>query len=152
VRTVADMASKFGCPIGLSDHTMGTAASVAAVAMGAAIIEKHFTLARADGGPDAAFSLEPAELAQLVRDCRAAWEALGGAEYRRSGTEQANRQFRRSLYVVRDVRAGTVLTDKDIRSIRPGFGLEPKRLGEVLGRTARRDLARGEPLAMDMLD
>ncbi len=152
LRMIPRLAEDFGCVAGLSDHTMGTAASVAAVSLGAAIIEKHFTLARADGGPDAAFSLEPAELAQLTRDCRAAWEALGRADYRRSATEESNRQFRRSLYVVRDVKRGAALTEKDVRSIRPGFGLEPRRLGEVLGRTARRDLAKGEPVALDMLD
>ena len=149
---IPKLAADFGCVAGLSDHTHGTAAAVAAVALGACIIEKHFTLARADGGPDAAFSLEPAELEALVRDCRGAWEALGAADYRRGEAESANRQFRRSLYIVRDVQKGRVLTAQDVRSIRPGFGLEPARLPEVLGRTARRDLARGEPLALDMID
>jgi N-acetylneuraminate synthase len=146
------LAADFDCVTGLSDHTPGTAAAVAAVALGACIIEKHVTLRRADGGPDAAFSLEPEELAALVRDCRNAFEALGGADYRRGEAESANRQFRRSLYVVRDVRKGHRLTAEDVRSIRPGFGLEPARLSEVLGRPARRDLARGEPLALDMID
>ena len=124
---------------------------MAAVALGARIIEKHFTLARADGGPDAAFSLEPAELKQLVDDCRHAWEALGVAQYRRSETEVHNRQFRRSLYVVRDVPAGRVLTGEDVRSIRPGFGLDPARLPDVLGRKAARALKRGEPFGLDMI-
>jgi sialic acid synthase SpsE len=114
VRTVADMAQRFDCPIGLSDHTHGTAASVAAIALGACVIEKHFTLARADGGPDAAFSLEPAEFTALVRDCKA-------------------------------------LSRANVRSIRPGSGLPPAELDKVLGRTAARDLKRGEPLAWDML-
>jgi pseudaminic acid synthase len=148
---IARLAADFGCVTGLSDHTPGTAAAVAAVALGAGIIEKHFTLARADGGPDAAFSLEPAELKQLVDDCRHAHAALGVAEYRRGETEAHNRQFRRSLYVVRDVAAGQVLTTADVRSIRPGFGLEPARLPEVLGRKAARALRRGEPFAVDMI-
>ncbi len=152
LRMVAQLAKDYGCVTGLSDHTPGTAASVAAVALGACIIEKHFTLARADGGPDSAFSLEPDELARLVADCRAAWEALGSAAYRRSDAETANRQFRRSLYVVRDVPAGAVLTAADVRSIRPGFGLAPKALPEVLGRTAARALKRGEPFAWGMVE
>jgi N-acetylneuraminate synthase len=151
LRMVARLAADFACVAGLSDHTPGTAAAVAAVALGACIIEKHFTLARADGGPDAAFSLEPAELKALVADCRHAWEALGAAVYARGETESANRQFRRSLYVVRDVPKGAVITAEDVRSIRPGYGLEPKRLPEVIGRRASRDLRRGQPLHPDML-
>ncbi len=152
LRMVPRLAEDFGCVAGLSDHTPGVAAAVAAVALGACIIEKHFTLARSDGGPDSAFSLEPVELARLVEDCRHAWEAMGQADYRRGPAETANRQFRRSLYVVRDVPEGGVITEADVRSIRPGFGLEPKRLPEMIGRTARRDLARGEPFALDMID
>jgi len=151
VRTVADMAERFACPVGLSDHTMGTAASVAAVAMGASVIEKHFTLARADGGPDAAFSLEPAEFKALVDDTKAAWKALGRAHYDLLGSERGNLQFRRSLYVTADVKAGEPLSRANIRSIRPGNGLAPAHLEEVLGRKAARDLTRGEPLAWDML-
>jgi pseudaminic acid synthase len=151
VRTVADMAGRFRCPVGLSDHTMGTAASVAAVAMGASVIEKHFTLARADGGPDAAFSLEPAEFKALVDDTKAAWKALGRAHYDLLGSERGNLQFRRSLYVAADVKAGEPLTRGNVRSIRPGNGLAPAHLEAVLGRKAKRDLARGEPLAWDML-
>jgi N-acetylneuraminate synthase len=151
VRTVADMAQRFGCPIGLSDHTHGSAASVAAIAMGASVIEKHFTLARSDGGPDAAFSLEPAEFSSLVRDCKDAWKALGRAHYDLLGSEKANRQFRRSLYVTADVKAGEPLTRANVRSIRPGNGLAPAHLDEVLGKPAARDLARGEPLAWDMV-
>ena len=152
LRMIPRLAADFGCVAGLSDHTPGTAAAVAAVALGACIIEKHFTLDRADGGPDAAFSLEPAELAGLVADCRDAWEALGGADYKRGEIESSNKQFRRSLYVTRDVRKGAVLTPSDVRSIRPGYGLEPKRLPEVLGRVAARDLTRGEPFALEMID
>ncbi|WP_310541077.1 pseudaminic acid synthase [Phenylobacterium sp.] len=151
VRTVADMAGRFGCPIGLSDHTPGTAASVAAVAMGACVIEKHFTLARSDGGPDAAFSLEPDEFKALVDDTRAAWAALGRAHYDVLGSERGSLLFRRSLYVTADVKAGEALTRANVRSIRPGNGLAPAHFDAVLGRTAGRDIARGEPLAWDML-
>jgi N-acetylneuraminate synthase len=151
VRTVTDMARRFGAPIGLSDHTPGTAASVAAVAMGACVIEKHFTLARSDGGPDAAFSLEPAEFTTLVNDCKAAWKSLGRVHYDVLGSESGSLQFRRSLYVVADVKAGATLTKANVRSVRPGNGLPPADLDKVLGRPATRDLARGEPLAWDML-
>jgi pseudaminic acid synthase len=151
VRTVADMGQRFASPIGLSDHTHGTAAAVAAIAMGASVIEKHFTLARADGGPDAAFSLEPAEFAALVRDCKDAWTALGRAHYDVLGSERGSLQFRRSLYVTAEVKAGEPLTRANVRSVRPGYGLPPAHLDEVLGRPAARDLARGEPLAWDML-
>jgi pseudaminic acid synthase len=151
VRTVADMAGRFDCPIGLSDHTHGAAASVAAIALGASVIEKHFTLARSDGGPDAAFSLEPAEFSALVRDCKDAWTALGRAHYDLLGSEKANRQFRRSLYVAADVKAGQALSRANVRSIRPGNGLPPADMDKVLGRVAARDLKRGEPLAWDMV-
>lgn len=151
VRTVPDMMARFDCPVGLSDHTPGTAASVAAVALGACVIEKHFTLARADGGPDAAFSLEPAEFKALVDDVRAAWTALGRPHYDLLGAEQGNIQFRRSLYVTADVKAGEVISRQNVRSVRPGLGLAPDHLETVLGRVARRDLSRGEPLAWDMV-
>ena len=151
VRTVADMAARFDGPVGLSDHTHGVAASVAAIALGASVIEKHFTLARADGGPDAAFSLEPAEFTALVADCKAAWKTLGRAHYDLLGSERANRAFRRSLYVAADVKAGEPFSRANVRSIRPGNGLPPADLDAVLGRPAARDLKRGEPLAWDMV-
>lgn len=151
VRTVADMAQRFGVPIGLSDHTPGIAASVAAVAMGACVVEKHFTLARADGGPDAAFSLEPAEFTALTADCKNAWKALGRAHYDTLGSERGSLLFRRSLYVTANVKAGEPLTRANVRSIRPGNGLAPAHLDEVLGKAASRDIARGEPLAWDMV-
>lgn len=151
VRTVADMAQRFDCPIGLSDHTPGTAASVAAVAMGACAVEKHFTLARADGGPDAAFSLEPNEFSALVRDTKDAWASLGRAHYDVLGSEGTSLLFRRSLYVTADVAAGERLSRANVRSVRPGNGLPPAALDEVLGRPAARPLKRGEPLAWDML-
>jgi len=151
VRTVTDMAARFGTPIGLSDHTPGTAASVAAVAMGACAVEKHFTLARADGGPDAAFSLEPSEFAALVRDTRDAWASLGRAQYDVLGSERGSLLFRRSLYVTAPVKAGEVLTKANVRSVRPGNGLPPAELDKVLGKTATRDLAFGEPLDWSMV-
>jgi len=151
VRTVPDLARRFGVVTGLSDHTPGSAAAVAAVALGAAIIEKHFTLARTDGGPDASFSLEPAEFTALVRDCKAAWSALGSATYDQLGSERAAAGHRRSLYVAANVRAGETLTEANIRSVRPGYGLAPKHLPEVLGCKAARDLKFGEPLDWSMV-
>lgn len=151
LRAIPNLAADFGCLVGLSDHTPGTAAAVAAVALGACVIEKHVTLARTDGGPDFAFSLEPHELAALVRDCSDAWTALGEGGYRRGEDETGNRQFRRSLYVVRDVVEGEILTSDCIRSIRPGFGLPPRHLPDVLGRRAARALTRGEPVTWDMV-
>ena len=146
LRTLADLADDFGVVVGLSDHTPGTACAVAAVAVGASVIEKHFTLRRADGGPDAAFSLEPVEFKRLVEDCRSAWLSLGHAGYERSAAERENLMFRRSLYVVKDVAAGEELTSRNIQSIRPGFGLAPKHLSEILGRRAAHPLKRGDPL------
>jgi pseudaminic acid synthase len=151
LRTMPDLAAAHGTLVGLSDHTMGTAVAVAAVALGACVIEKHFTLARADGGVDSAFSLEPDELARLVADCRDAWAALGTVHYEEVEAEAAGRDHRRSLYVVADVRKGEVLTAENVRSIRPGHGMAPKHLNEVLGKPAARDLKRGEPLAWDQI-
>jgi len=152
LKTMLDLATSFGAVPGLSDHTHGIAVSVAAVALGACFIEKHFTLRRADGGPDAAFSLEPDELKDLVDGCRTAWQALGRVHYDPKGSEQGNETFRRSLYVVADIKAGAELTDSNVRSIRPGLGLPPKHLPDVIGRVAARDLKRGEALAWDMLE
>jgi pseudaminic acid synthase len=151
VRTVPDLAERFGVVSGLSDHTVGSAVAVASIALGGCVVEKHFTLARADGGPDAAFSLEPEEFSTLVEDCKRAWRSLGHPTYDLQGCEQGSVAFRRSVYVVRDVRAGEELTRENVRSIRPGYGLPPKHLPEVLGRRASRDLKRGEPLAWDAL-
>lgn len=151
VRTVPDLARRFGVIAGLSDHTPGTVASVAAVALGASVIEKHFTLSRDDGGPDSGFSLEPGEFRQLVTDCRNAWLALGTASYDLKGAESQNVSFRRSLYVVADIAAGEALTPANIRSIRPGHGLAPRHWDQVIGRTAARALKRGEPLGWEMV-
>lgn len=152
LRTIEALTAAFGVQIGLSDHTLGSAVAVASIARGATIIEKHMTLARADGGPDADFSLEPAEFKQLVDDCRMAHAALGAPIHDRKGVGGANAQFRRSLYVVADVAEGEVLTEAHVRSIRPGLGLAPKHLPEVLGKRAARDLKRGEPLDWSMVD
>lgn len=146
VRTVPHLAQAFGVVSGLSDHTPGGAVSVASIALGGAVIEKHFTIARADGGPDAAFSLEPDEFRTLVEDCKRAWRALGRVTYDLCGSERGSLKFRRSLYVVEDIAEGEALTRKNIRSIRPGFGLAPRHIGGVIGARANRPLARGEPL------
>jgi pseudaminic acid synthase len=151
LRTMANMAQGFDVPVGLSDHTMGIAVPVAAVALGAVAIEKHFTLARADGGPDSAFSLEASELKEMVAACRAARAALGRVDYGVSPGEGGGRLVRRSLYVVEDIAAGMALTEANVRSIRPGFGMLPKHLPEVLGRPATRSLKRGEPLDWSMI-
>lgn len=150
--TIPDLAERLGVATGLSDHTMGVAVPIAAVAQGAVMIEKHVTLRRADGGPDAAFSLEPEELKTLVEGVRTAWEAFGKPHYERKESEKGNVIFRRSLYVVEDVAAGEMLTDVNVRSIRPGHGLAPKHLPDVLGHRASRDLKRGEPFAIDMVE
>ena len=152
IRTVQHLGEAFGCVSGLSDHTMGSAVAVAAVALGGAVIEKHFTTARADGGPDAAFSLEPAEFSALVDDCKRAWRALGRISYDLCGSEQGNVVFRRSLYVVKDVERGARFTRDNVRSIRPGFGLPPRFLPEVLGKKATRDIVRGTALASGMFE
>lgn len=149
LRRIAGLAAHFGCPVGLSDHTLGIEVAIAAVALGACLIEKHFTLRRSDGGPDAAFSLEPDELAALVRGARAAFEALGTGAPARSEVEHGNMAFRRSLYVVRDIDAGETFTAENLRSIRPGFGLPPRHLPEILGKRASRALARGTALTWD---
>lgn len=151
LRAIPRLANEFGVVAGLSDHTPGVTAPIAAVALGARIIEKHVTLSRADGGPDAAFSLEPAELALLTQSCRDAFFALGQEDLRRGIGETGNKQFRRSLYITRDIPAGAALTEDAVRSIRPGFGLAPKHLWDVLGKTAARDLKRGEPLDWSMV-
>jgi N-acetylneuraminate synthase len=149
VRTVPDLAERFGVVSGLSDHTFGSAVAVASIALGGCVVEKHFTLRRADGGPDSAFSLEPDEFKTLVEDCKRAWRALGKASYDLQGCERGNLAFRRSIYVVRDLAAGDELTAENIRSIRPGYGLPPKHLPDVIGRHAARDLKRGDPLKLE---
>ena len=151
VRTVPDLADRFGVVTGLSDHTFGSAVAVASIALGGCVVEKHFTMRRADGGPDSAFSLEPDEFRTLVQDCKRAWRALGQPTYDLQGSERGSVELRRSLYVVRDVAAGEEITNENVRSIRPGHGLPPKHMPEVLGRRASRDLKRGEPLNWDLV-
>lgn len=146
LRTLPHLAEAFGVVVGLSDHTLGTTVAVAATALGAAIVEKHLTLRRDDGGPDAAFSLEPDEFAAMAEACRTAWAALGRVDYGRKPSERGNLVFRRSLYVVADIEKGETFTPRNVRSIRPGHGLPPKFLPLVLGRRARVRLRRGTPL------
>jgi pseudaminic acid synthase len=146
------LAVRYDCPIGLSDHSLGIEVALASVALGACMIEKHFTLARGDGGPDAAFSLEPAELVALVKGVRTAHAAIGRADYGRAPSEQPNMAFRRSLYAVKDIAAGETLNEQNVRSIRPGYGLAPKHLPEILGRRARQSIARGTPMSLDLVD
>ena len=146
ILTIPHMRELFGCEVGLSDHTMGVGVSVASVALGATVIEKHFTLNRADGGVDSTFSMEPAEMAQLVVETERAWQALGQVSYGPTDAERKSIVFRRSLYVVKHLKAGDVLTKDNVRAIRPGLGLPPKYLEEVLGRTLNQDVARGTAL------
>jgi pseudaminic acid synthase len=149
--TIPALRDRYGCQVGLSDHTLGVGAAVASVALGATIIEKHFTLRRADGGMDAAFSMEPEELRALVVESERAWQALGQPQFGPTGPERKSLAHRRSLYVVRDLKAGDVLTAENVRAIRPGRGLPPKHYDEVLGRPVRVDVKRGTPLAWDHL-
>jgi pseudaminic acid synthase len=149
LRRIPHLAAEFDCAVGLSDHTLGIEVAIAAVALGACLIEKHFTLRRSDGGPDAAFSLEPQELTALVHGARAAFEALGTGSAARAEVEQNSMVFRRSLYVVRDVAAGEAFTTENVRIIRPGYGLAPRHLPDILGRRARHALARGTALTWD---
>jgi pseudaminic acid synthase len=147
LNTIPDMAGKFGCKVGLSDHTLGIAVPVAAVALGATVIEKHFTLSRADGGADSGFSLEPDEFKAMVEAVRTAEKALGKVQYGGSAGDQKSKVFRRSLFVVKDIKAGDVFTPENVRSIRPGHGLAPKYYEEILGREAAYDIIRGTPLS-----
>lgn len=151
LRTIPHLAAAFGVPAGLSDHTLGITAAVTAAALSACIIEKHFTLSRAAGGPDAAFSLEPAEFKAMVQAVREAEQALGRVSYEVTEREQNSRVFRRSLFVVRDMQAGECFTAENVRSIRPAYGLHPRCLSQVLGRRARCTIARGSPLAWDLI-
>ena len=149
--TLADMQHRFGLQIGLSDHTLNNATAIASVALGATVIEKHFTLDRNGGGPDDSFSLEPNELAQLCRDARVAWEAVGSVNYGLKPSERENTVFRRSLYAVQDIPAGTVITQNHVRSIRPGYGLAPKYLDAIAGQRASVDIARGTAISLSLI-
>lgn len=151
ILTIPHLRELFGCEVGLSDHTLGVGVSVASVALGAAVIEKHFTLNRADGGVDSAFSMEPAEMAQLVVETERAWQALGRVTYGPIEAEKKSIQFRRSLYIVQDLKAGDVLTRENVRAIRPGLGLPTKYLDQLLGQTVKQDVKRGTALAWGMI-
>jgi pseudaminic acid synthase len=151
LHTIPHLAQTFGVVAGLSDHTLGSSVAVAAVALSARVIEKHFTLRRADGGPDSAFSMEPNEFAQMVKDIRQVEQALGAVSYERTPDEQKNLVFRRSLFVVSDVQAGEMFTEKNVRVIRPGQGLPPRYLEVVLGKKAARAIRRGTPLEWGMI-
>ena len=143
------LAERFDAVVGLSDHTLGTAVAVSAVALGAAIVEKHVALRRADGGPDAGFSLEPEEFAEMAAACGTAWRAIGTADIERTPAELENLIFRRSLYVVKNIKAGEIFNAENLRAIRPGHGVAPKHLPALLGRRAAHDLARGTALSWD---
>ncbi|MDV7339042.1 pseudaminic acid synthase [Terasakiella sp. A23] len=152
LKTIGALRDAFDCPIGLSDHTLGTSVSVAAVAMEASVIEKHFTLRRADGGADSAFSLEPDELKKLVEETGQAWSALGHASFEQTEGEKENSLFRRSLYVVEDIAKGDVISVQNVRSIRPGFGLSPDMFSKIEGKKVTEDLERGTALKMDYIE
>ena len=151
ILTIPEMRKRYGCEIGLSDHTMGVGVAVAAVALGATVIEKHFTLQRADGGVDSAFSMEPQEMAQLVIETERAWQAMGKVHDGPTEKETASLVFRRSLYVVEDMKVGDTFTAKNLRAIRPGYGLAPKFYDHTIGKTVKRDVARGTPLSHDLI-
>lgn len=151
LRTIADMQTRFDVLAGLSDHTIDNATAVTSVALGACLIEKHVTLDRNGGGPDDSFSLEPKELKQLVDDTKTAWQSLGKVNYERTEAEKGNVKFRRSLYVVKDIKAGEILTEEHVRSIRPGFGLAPKHLISIIGKKVNKDIDKGTPLKSDSI-
>lgn len=152
LRTIPHLAAQFDVPVGLSDHTLGIVAPIAAVTLGAVMIEKHLTLARSDGGPDAAFSLEPLEFAELVTAIRTAEAALGQINIGPSSHEDSSRRFRRSLFVVRDMQEGDIFTTENVRSIRPAHGLAPKYWPAIVGRRALRAISAGTPLAWDLIE
>ncbi|MFD2190058.1 pseudaminic acid synthase [Pistricoccus aurantiacus] len=151
LRTIPDMIERFGLVTGLSDHTLDNTTAITSVALGASLIEKHFTLDRNGGGPDDSFSLEPQELTALCRDSKTAWQALGKVDYGRKSSEQGNVQFRRSLYFVKDLKAGDTITEDAIRSVRPGYGIAPKFLNEVIGIKVKNDINACSPVCADIV-
>ena len=152
LRTIPDMISRFGLVTGLSDHTLDNTTAIASIALGASIIEKHFTLDRSGGGPDDSFSLEPAEMKALCDGARTAWQAMGKVDYGRKSSEQDNVQFRRSLYFVKDMQAGETITEDSIRSVRPGYGLAPKHLEDLVGRKLKADVSFATPASWDHVE
>jgi len=151
ILTIPDMKERFGCKVGLSDHTIGSGVSIASAALGASVIEKHFTLSRADGGVDSAFSIEPSEMKKLVEDCRNAALSLGSVEYGPTDAEKPSMKFRRSLYAVKDIKKGEKFTEENIRSIRPGYGMSPKYYNKLLGQYSTRDITAGTPITPEMM-
>jgi N-acetylneuraminate synthase len=151
IASIPHLRALFSCEVGLSDHTMGCGVSVAATALGATVIEKHFTLSRADGGVDASFSMEPYELRQLREETERAWQAVGQISYGPNVSEIKSLTFRRSLYIAQDLKAGDVLTKENLRCVRPGFGLAPKHLDSLLGQRIGRDVSAGTPMAWSLL-
>jgi N-acetylneuraminate synthase len=151
LRTIPDMMERFGLVIGLSDHTLDNTTAISSVAMGASIIEKHFTLDRSGGGPDDSFSLEPADLVALCQGAKTAWQAMGRVDYGRKSSEQGNVKFRRSLYCVSSIEAGEILTAEHVRSVRPGFGISPKYLSEIIGKRVVKNIGYGTPIDWTML-
>jgi sialic acid synthase SpsE len=151
ISTLPHMREMFRCEVGLSDHTMGVGVAVASVALGAVMIEKHFTLSRADGGVDSAFSAEPDELKDLVIETERAWQSLGEVSYGPIGGENSSLAFRRSLYLVKDMKKGDQITRENMRAIRPGFGLAPKHYEQVIGKIINRDVKRGTALSWDLI-
>ncbi|MDX8400626.1 MAG: pseudaminic acid synthase, partial [Gallionellaceae bacterium] len=152
LRTIPDMIQRFGVVTGLSDHTLDNTTAISSVVLGAVIIEKHFTLDRAGGGPDDSFSLEPADLAALCHGARTAWEALGQIDYGRKSSEQDNVKYRRSLYFVKDLKAGDVISEDTVRSVRPGYGLPPKHMDSIIGRHVKEDIKANTPVLLRCLD
>lgn len=152
LRTIADISQQFNVLTGLSDHTIDNATAIASIALGACLIEKHVTMDRKGGGADDSFSLEPAELAQLCKDTKTAWLAIGKVNYERTEAEKGNVKFRRSLYVVKDIKVGEELTHENVKSIRPGFGIAPKHLNEVIGKKATKNLSKGTALKFVMVN
>lgn len=152
ILTIQDMKERFGCNVGLSDHTMGIGAAIASVAIGGSVIEKHFTLSRNDGGVDAAFSIEPSEMAQLVQEVKSASLALGKIDYTINAEEKQSLRYKRSLYVVADIKKGDRISEKNVRPIRPGLGLDTKYYKEVIGKTVIKDLCFGTPLSLEYIE
>jgi len=151
LRTLADMIERFGLVTGLSDHTLDNTTAITSIALGASIIEKHFTLDRHGGGPDDSFSLEPAGLNQLCRDSKTAWQALGQVNYSRKASEKTNTKFRRSLYFIKDLDEGDIITEDSVRSVRPGFGLAPKYLHEIIGRRLKQNVEANTAVTSDSI-
>ena len=152
LRRIQSLSTKYDCPVGLSDHTLGTEVAIAATCLGACVIEKHITLARSDGGPDAAFSLEPHELERLTKEVRSAFSAMGTGSEERSEVEKGNLVFRRSIYAIRDIEQNETFSRSNIRVIRPGFGLEPKHLHRILGKKSKKAITRGTALSWDLVN